>query len=247
MDEYTTRTYRHLHKGSGLTYFKVQVKQTDLAIGVDRYCFSSFLAEQTEKLVVKLRGDLETYGAMQPAFFSSLEPIALLPGAPQIARRMAKAAAQAGVGPMAAVAGAFAEEVGLFLGETCPNVIVENGGDLYIKTCSERRVAVFAGSSPFSGRIAVKVKPGESPLGICTSSGTVGPSFSFGKADAAMVKAPSAYLADAVASGLGNRVIDKENLLNAIDYGRQVRGVTGLLVIMEDKMAAWGDIEIESI
>ncbi|MGE5422400.1 MAG: UPF0280 family protein [Ignavibacteriales bacterium] len=244
MGEFVTRTYRDLHKGHDLTYFKVQVKQTDLAIGVDRDCFSPFLAERTERLVIKLRGDLETYALLHPPFLSSLEPISLLPNAPEIARRMAEAAMQAGVGPMAAVAGAFAEEVGLFLGTQSKNVIVENGGDLFVKTITERKVAVFAGDSPFSNRIAIRIKPEESTLGICTSSGTVGPSLSFGRADAALVKARTAYLADAVASGVGNRVTDKDDLLTAIEYGQQVAGVKGMLIIMEDKMAAWGDIEI---
>lgn len=244
MGDFVTRDYRDLQKGHDLTYFKVQVKQTDLSIGVDRDCFSSSLAEDTERLVVKLRGDLETYGSLHSAFFSSLEPLTLLPKAPNIAKRMAEAAGQAGVGPMAAVAGAFAEEVGLFLEKISENVIVENGGDLFVKTRTERIVAVFAGNSPFSNRIAVKIKPEESSLGICTSSGTVGPSFSFGRADAAMVKARTAYLADAVASGVGNRVTDKDDLLTAIEYGQQIAGVKGILIIMEDKMAAWGDIEI---
>ncbi|MGE5371748.1 MAG: UPF0280 family protein [Solirubrobacterales bacterium] len=244
MVQSTIRDYRERHEGEDLIYFQVVVKQTDLSIGIDRTAFEPGLPAEVERWILKLRGDLETYIETDPFFRDSLEPMELLPGAPPIARAMALAAVVAEVGPMAAVAGAFAEEIGRMLMKRSPNVIVENGGDLFIATNRERLVGVHAGDSAFSGKIAVRIKPEESPLGLCTSSGTVGPSFSFGKADAAIVKAASAYLADAVASGVGNRVLDKENLVPAIEYGQELPGVTGLLVIKEDRLAAWGEIEL---
>ncbi|MGE5403734.1 MAG: UPF0280 family protein [Candidatus Saccharibacteria bacterium] len=238
------RGYRDRHQGRDLKYFTVRVKETDLNIGVDPETYSKELAAETERFIIKLRAELESYISLQPAFHKTLEPITMLPGAPPIAREMARTSALAGVGPMASVAGAFAQEVGQFLGTCSKNVIVENGGDLYIKTSRERLIGVYAGNSPFSNKIAVRVYPHESPVGICTSSGTVGPSFSFGIADAAMVKADSAYLADAVASGVGNRVHHKDELMPAVEYASAIKGVSGVLVIKEDKMAAWGNIEL---
>lgn len=244
MSNDSIRDYRRLHEGDDLAYFTVRLMQTDLSIGIDRTAFTAELERETERKVIKLRAELETYIMANPAFQASLEPVALTAGAPEIARSMAAASAAAGVGPMAAVAGAIAEEIGRYLMVFSKNVIVENGGDLFIQTEKPRIISVLAGDSPFSGRIGIKVTPEESPLGICTSSGTVGPSLSFGTADAALVKARSAYLADAVASGVGNRVRDKKQLDPALEYGQRIAGVTGLLIIKEDCLAAWGDIEL---
>ena len=242
-EDYVNRTYRGLFQGEDLLYFRVQVKQTDLSIGIKREYFTSGLDNEVKRRVMRLRADLETYIASHPEFVSSLEPLHLKPGAPEIARRMAVAARMAGVGPMAAVAGAFAEEVGQFLADS-PEVIVENGGDLYIRTTRERLVGIAAGKSPFSHRIAVRVRPEESPLGLCTSSGTVGPSLSLGRADAAVIKAANASLADAVATGAGNRVTSPEKMLASIEYAKGIVGVTGILIITEDKLAAWGAMEL---
>jgi ApbE superfamily uncharacterized protein (UPF0280 family) len=244
--DFVNRTYRGSYQSEDLVYFQVQVMQTDLSIGVTRKSFTPDLAKQIEERVVKVRADLETYIDSHPGFLSSMEPVNLKTGAPEIVLRMARASWLAGVGPMAAVAGAFAEEVGELLAD-CPDVIVENGGDLYIKTSRERQVGIIAGLSPFSNRIAVRVRPEESPLGVCTSSGTVGPSISFGRADAAMVKATSASLADAVATGAGNRVLRKDRLMKAVNYAQSIAGVTGILVIKDDQMAAWGNIELVAI
>ncbi len=241
--DFVSRKYRRYHRGRDLEYFRVRVKQTDLFIGVTKERYRPDLAARIEERMYSVRAGLETYIASHPEFLTSLEPVALKPGAPEIAKRMARAAVLAGVGPMAAVAGAFAEEVGEVLTD-CPDVIVENGGDLYIRTTRERLVMVAAGHSPFSHRIAVRIQPRESPLGVCTSSGTVGPSLSLGRADAALVKAASASLADAVATGAGNRVATKDRLETAIAYAQSIAGVTGILVIKDDRMAAWGDIEL---
>ncbi|MGE5543657.1 MAG: UPF0280 family protein [Bacillota bacterium] len=245
-NDFVNRTYRGFFRSEDLVYFQVKFKQTDLLIGVTRESYTPDLANRIEQRVTRLRAQLETYIASHPEFLTSLEPVILKPGAPEIALRMSRAARLAGVGPMAAVAGAFAEEVGRLL-DDCPDLIVENGGDLYIRTTRERLVGVIAGNSPFSNRIAVRIKPGESPLGVCTSSGTVGPSLSLGRADAAMVKATSASLADAVATGAGNRVLSKDKLMAAVDYAQGVPGVTGILVIKDDQMAAWGNIELTPI
>ncbi|MEN6461914.1 MAG: UPF0280 family protein [Syntrophomonas sp.] len=241
---YVKRDYRSLHEASNLRYFNVTIKETDLAIGVDQESYADSLLSVCQKEIIRLRGDLETYISLHPEFRTTFFPIDLLPGAPKIACIMAKAALKAGVGPMAAVAGTIAQAVGEKLGEYVNEVIVENGGDIYIKTIHERVVAVFAGESKFSNRIGIKINTGESPLGICTSSATVGPSISLGRADAMVIKGVDAALADAVASGAGNQVQTEEDLVKAIKFAQNINGITGVLAIKGDKMAAWGSIEI---
>jgi len=160
---------------------------------------------------------------------------------------MAEAAASAGVGPMAAVAGALAQVVGEDLEALSHEIIVENGGDTFIATNRPRKAAIYAGSSPLSDRVAVRVDPAVSPLGLCTSSATVGPSVSLGKADAAVVMASSAALADAVASAVGNRVRSADDIEAALELGASLGGVIGVVVIIGDAMGIKGKIEIEPV
>ncbi len=90
----------------------------------------------------------------------------------------------------------------------------------------------------------MKIDSDKTPLGICTSSGTVGHSKSFGAADAATIIARDAILADCVATQTGNLVKGPDDLKAAIDYARSVDGIRGALVIVGDKLATWGDIEL---
>jgi len=242
-----SRSYRSLHKAKDLHYFNISWKETDLAIGVDMESYHDGLLSLCKQEVRRLRGDLETYISLHPDFRTSFEPLTLLPGAPPLAVIMARAAMQAAVGPMAAVAGALAEAIGQKLKRQVNEVVVENGGDLYIDSSRERLVSVFAGRSKFSHKIAIKVLPAESPLGICTSSGTVGPSISLGKADAVVIKGRNAALADAVATGAANRIQTEKDLLRAVEYVKTIKGITGILAIKDDRMAAWGNIEIVPI
>jgi hypothetical protein len=146
---------------------------------------------------------------------------------------------------MAAVAGAFAEFVGRDLLKYSTEIIVENGGDIFLKTTKSRLVGVYAGEdSPLTGKVALKIEPADTPLGICTSSGTVGHSLSFGKSDAVIVLSPSAALADAAATAIGNLVKTETDIQKALDYARGVTGLVGAAVIINDKMGVWGKINL---
>jgi len=164
--------------------------------------------------------------------------------APAIVKDMAEAARLAGVGPMAAVAGAIAQAVGNDLLAYTREIIVENGGDIYMKLLSTRLIGVYAGDSPLSGNIALEIEPDETPLGVCTSSGTVGHSLSFGTADAVVVLSPSTALADAAATAIGNRVKTIADIDSAIESAYDIEGVVGVLVIKDDKMGLWGRVKI---
>jgi ApbE superfamily uncharacterized protein (UPF0280 family) len=246
-EKYINRTYRFLHQAGDMQYFNLRIKQTDLAIGVDRESYSDSLVGACRKELIALRVELEDYIKLHPEFLTSLVPLQLLPGAPELARQMAKAAAVAGVGPMAAVAGTLSQALGKKLSTCCRECVVENGGDIYLHSQRERRVAIFAGPSTFTYKIAVRIHPEETPLGICTSSGTVGPSLSFGKADAVVIKARDVSLADAVATAAANLVKSEDDLIKAIEYVQNINQVAGILAIKNDKLAAWGEIEIISL
>ncbi len=242
--EYVKRAYREMFRQDDLVHFQVVVHQTDLNIGVRRERFSPELARWVEKFVREQRALLERYIEEDSAFLHSLFPCELKPGAPPIVTDMAEAAQVAGVGPMAAVAGAFAQYVGQALAKRSKDVIVENGGDIYLRSTRRRRIGIFAGKSPLSNRIALEIRPEDTPLGICTSSGTVGHSLSYGRADAVVLLSPSAILADAVATSVGNMIKNKEELQKTAEYATAIDGITGAVVIKDDRLAASGKLKL---
>ena len=223
---YEPRVYRHWVKDEDLVPFNVVVKETDLYIRA-----SSNLEQEALKLVIKYRDMLERYIEQHPPFLTSLEPIAVDGDIPAIVSEMAEAARKAGVGPMAAVAGAIAEFVGNELLPFSPEIIIENGGDIYLKSLKERRIGIYAGKSPLSGKIALEISAEETPMGVCTSSGTVGHSLSFGKADAAVVLSKSATLADAAATAIGNIIVQPADIPRGIELAQSIDGVTGVIII----------------
>jgi uncharacterized protein len=239
---YEKRTYRERVKSEDLVTFEVIVKETDLLISAGKDLFS-----EARESVLKHRLHVETYISKNPEFESSLVPVPDDPLAPPIIGEMIRASRIAGVGPMASVAGAVAESVSKDLLPSSQEIIVENGGDIYLATTKERTIAVYAGASPYSLKLGVVIRPEMTPLGVCTSSGTVGPSLSFGNADAVCILSPSAALADAAATSVGNRVKGKEDIGAGLDRAKEIEGVTGALVILGDKMGAWGDVHLTRI
>ena len=241
---YEPRRYRRLTLSGDLVHFRIVVKETDVDIGVRPEAFSRDLVFSTEQLIRTERAALEAYIARDEVFLRALEPYQPLPGAPIIARDMAAAAALCDVGPMAAVAGAFADRIGKYLVRRSPDVVVENGGDIFLRTTRKRVVGVFAGESPFSNRIGLEVPPHLTPLGVCTSSGTVGPSLSLGRADAVVVVASTATLADAAATAAANRVRSVEDLEAAAVAATAIPGVIGAIAIVGDRMAVKGGLKL---
>ncbi len=197
--------------------------------------------------MLKYRGILEQYIAVHPEFLISLKPIAVEPGAPLIIKDMAEAARKAGVGPMAAVAGAVAQFVGEELSRYSPDVIIENGGDIYIKTTRDRVIGIFAGDSPLSSKIGIQLSADETPCGVCTSSGTVGHSLSFGKADAVTIVSSSASIADAAATACGNIVQTTDDIDLGLSLAEGITGVTGAVIIKGDRIGAWGKVKLKNI
>jgi len=125
--------------------------------------------------------------------------------------------------------------------EIVPNFKLQSS---FIKSPADRVVGIYAGHSPLSGKIGLKIEGGQAPLGVCTSSGTVGHSLSFGAADAVVIISSQAALADAVATATGNIIQNVADIDDGIKCARSVDGVSGVLIIKEDKLGAWGDVNI---
>jgi ApbE superfamily uncharacterized protein (UPF0280 family) len=233
------RTYRTRMARRGLVAFRVAVRETDLMV-----LARQDLSQEVRRLVVRERQQLESYIDLHPDFLTALTPWPEDPYAPPLVRDMIHAGQVAVVGPMAAVAGAIAQRVAQGLQTLTDEIIVENGGDIFIQVHQPATVAVYAGKSPLSGRLGLKVDPAWGPLGVCTSSGTVGHSLSLGRADAACVLAPDAALADACATALGNRVPEPQAIPAALEWIATIPGVWGALVVAGEKLGAWGRLEL---
>ncbi len=239
---YEERAYRNRVKTDDLVNFEVIVKETDLLVRAKKD-----LSRETRESVLKYRYQLETYIASNPEFEKSLVPFNEDPYAPIIVQEMIRTSRLANVGPMAAVAGAVAEFVSRDLLKQSEEIIIENGGDIYLATSRERTIGIYAGDSPLSLKVGILIQPEDSPLGICTSSGTVGPSLSFGKADAICILSKSAALADAAATAVGNAVQSKEDIDQALALAEAIEGVEGAVIIKDDRAGFWGKVKIRRI
>ena len=236
---YEPRTYRTRMARAGLVGFQVAVKETDLWVLAGRD-----LSPEVREVVLQERRQLEAYIGRHPEFRTTLTPWPEDPFAPPVVRQMIEAARTVGVGPMAAVAGALAERVGRALAPLSDEIIVENGGDLYLQVASPATVSLFAGKSPLSHRVGLKIDPALSPLGVCTSSGTVGPSsvsaeptppVSWPRARPWRTPRPAAWATGSSRPGI---------LPRPWSGPREVPEVLGAVVIVGDKLGAWGRVEL---
>ncbi len=239
MNRAEEKRYRHRVEAGDLVSFQVRVKETDLLIHAD-----TRLEKPAREAVLRCRGYLEAYIGLNPEFVRTMSPWKTQGPVPPIVRDMVKAGNAAGVGPMAAVAGAISELVGRELLEVSNQVIVENGGDIFLKTDGPVVVGIYAGQSPLSMRIGLRLHSEGKAMAVCTSSGTVGHSFSFGRADAVCVTGPSCAAADAAATAIGNRVSSAGDIQKAIAFGKKIPGIEGLVIIFKDRIGLWGRLEL---
>jgi len=219
---------------------RIAVQETDLQVLADKPLDKDFIKEK----ISLYRRQIETYISKDRRFLTSLKPIEVELTAPLIVKKMSAAAKLANVGPMAAVAGAIAEFLGRdLLSRGYKDVIVENGGDIFLKTTKSRAIGIYAGRSKLWNNLKLKIKPKSTPMGICTSSGTIGHSLSFGCAESVVILAKNIILADAVATATCNRVQSKQDLSSAIDFARSIKGILGVTIIIKKTFASWGKIE----
>ena len=243
------RTYRNQFSQQRFQSFVVNYKQTDLWIGVDPDSFREEMKELALLKVKELRTEIEQYLLNDPIFGKTFEPHRIEPNAPEIVRWMADAANRAGVGPMAAVAGAFSEMVGRHLMQqfNIQELVIENGGDIFMKINRNLLMSVYAGNSPLSEKIGIEIPADQSPLGVCTSAGTVGPSISLGKTDATMIICRNTALADALATTFGNLVQAPEDVQPVIQQTERFPEILSAVIICRDKIGIRGQFEMKLI
>jgi ApbE superfamily uncharacterized protein (UPF0280 family) len=237
---YQRRFYRNWVKAKDLFLTRFIAKETDLQIMTDKPVDRRFL----EARIRDYRWDIEEYIDKDRMFLVALKPLAVELNAPALVKEMAKQSRKANVGPMASVAGAVAEFLGRdLLKKGYKDVIVENGGDIFLRTRKSRVIAIYSGESKLWRNLAIKIKSKDTPLGVCTSSGTLGHSLSFGLADSAVILSKSATLADAVATAACNLVQSQHDLEKALLFTRSIEGVSAAAIIFKNNLVSWGAIE----
>jgi ApbE superfamily uncharacterized protein (UPF0280 family) len=240
------RFYRDKMGENRFKSFVVQYKDSDLWIGVDTAGFDLSMIGFAQEKLIEVRQSLERYIIQFPLFASSFSPIDLKGDYPEIALKMSKAATIAGTGPMAAVAGAFSEYIGKSLQKAYPikEIVVENGGDIYMDLASDLLLSIYAGASNLSEKIGLKIPYNSTPLGVCTSAGKVGPSISFGKADAVMIACKDTALADAYATAFGNKVKTGSDIALAIEQAKTFTEIASVVIVCENKLGISGQFEL---
>ena len=237
---YQERFYRQWMEAQGLESFQVVIKESDLFILSDRAGRSAV----AYKALKEVRSEIESYISTFELFKHSLSPISVDREAPATIKAMARAGRAWNVGPMAAVAGAVAEFVGRRMVEDGQTVIVENGGDVFAVADRRLTFALWAGQdSPFKDRIAFEVDAIKG-VGVCTSSGKVGPSKSFGNADAVVAIAGDTAFADAAATSIANRIQTPEDVAAAVEEQKTKGDLIGVIACAGDRLGVWGDVEI---
>ena len=237
--EYSERFYRQWMGGKELDRYQVTMGQSDLLILCD-----GDLERLAREALAGVRAQIEGHIERDPGFATALSPVRVDGEAPEVIRAMARAAERWNVGPMAGVAGAVAQAVGRRLLEECGTVIVENGGDVFVRSDEPVRFGLYAGEeSPFSDRIGFEVDAAGG-IGVCTSSGRVGPSLSFGRADAVVAIAGDAVEADVAATALANRIRRGSDVRAIVEEQEGGSTLSGLIACAGESIGFWGDIEL---
>ncbi len=233
---------------------RIRIDETDLVLKTD------LLKHELPKFIITQRLKLKNYINVHPEFLTSFEPVRVGEGIesrywkesiiyepPLIVKLMARAGRKGDVGPMAAVAGTISQICMGFMVENGANyVIVDNGGDLALKTDKDVIVGLYAGESSLSGQLGFKISKGKTPMGICTSSGTVGHSISFGRSDSVTVFADESSIADALATSIANFALgetDHDAVQNSIERAEDFKKLMkGVIVVVGENAGTLGKI-----
>jgi len=222
-----------------LNFFEINFRFSNLLIGfekifIDKIKFQRKIAEKLENTYELIENFIEK----NPDFRSSLVPLNLRSEIHFIGE-MIEESKKAAVGPMAAVAGAFADELLLEAEKLAENIFIENGGDIALSINRSTRIMIFSGNKLFENKIGIELPSGK--FGIASSSGKIGHSLSFGIADVVTVISSSATKSDAFATSIANKIKDNckpEKLLEEFSF------LDGIMIIWGGKLWYKGKFEI---
>ena len=223
---------------------KLSINETQINLHTD------IKKNNLKEFIIQNRFELIKYIETHPSFLKSLKPVSEEVNSPKLVELMINASKIANVGPMAAVAGAISEiSLGYLESHGSKYSIVDNGGDVsFINKMSRKKVicGIYPGESQLNGKLALEFKNYKYPIGICSSSGTVGYSLSYGRADCVSIIAKKSSIADALATAIANEVNGKtdqkavENGLTAADKFKN--NFIGALIIVGETIGTLGKL-----
>lgn len=202
------------------------------------------IKKQAGEILKYLRQVLIDHIKKDPGFEITFSGYEVPPEVHPMLREMASFGRIFNIGPMAAVAGAIAEYLGKELLKFSQEVIVENGGDIFLSLRKPMPIKLFSGQKSVFNQLALTVLPRQMPLGIGTSSGKMGRSTSLGKADAVTIVARSAILADAAATFFGNQIHGQEDVGSAFALLKKFPELLGMIVVVGASLFVAGDITL---
>lgn len=225
--------------------FKLEIsyRESDLLICTDKKINEDLARE----ILVKHYQAVEEYIQKNPAFLTSLSPLELeedqktLP----IIKDMIEVSKLTGIGPFASVAGAIALYVGREILKYADEVIIENGGDIFLKINENKRLEVYLGESFELKNLTLEIKKRDYSFGIASSSATFGHSLNFGKADLVTIIARDPISADGFATALSNRLKKEKDVKDVLEIAKNSDLIEGILIFFEGKIYLWGDLKIE--
>ncbi|MBN2120584.1 MAG: UPF0280 family protein [Candidatus Omnitrophica bacterium] len=220
--------------------FEASIKETEVLVKSKKKIDLRIIKD----LVKKYRQVIEDYIRDFPEFKNTLSAFKQKEEAPPIISEMIEKTAILDIGPMASVAGAIAQYAGQDLLKFSPELLVENGGDVFIKKKGDLLIGIYAGKDSFINEFSLLIKNLDSSLGICSSSSFLGHSLSLGSADLTTVISSSAVFADALATKLANMINNEEDLDKALGFSKNFALTKGVLIVKADKLGLWGDIEL---
>lgn len=204
--------------------------------------------QELKKFIFKLRYDLKQYISRNQDFLLSLEPIESYPeGLPKIVEMMYESSGYADVGPMACVAGTISElSLNYLMENDSKYSIVENGGDIAIINNETVVCGIYSNNEILGNNIGFEIKSRKRPLGICTSSGKIGHSISFGQSDSVTVIGKSPSIADGLATRIANDAFgetSEDKVTNAVETAEQFKEFfEGVLIISQDNVGTIGKL-----
>ncbi|MCJ7666095.1 MAG: UPF0280 family protein [Actinobacteria bacterium] len=240
---YTDRDiYRSKISVEGRFSFRLDYKYSGLLIMCDRD-----IGNELEGLVRGFYADIEKVIAGRPGFKNSLVPIEVMDHYPPVVKDMCHAGEVFNVGPMASIAGAVCDHLAENIAGKCSFLMIENGGDVYIKSSSPLEVGIFTKNNYFKDMITLLIEAGLTPCGICSSSGSFGHSLSLGKSDLVTVLSGTAILADAAATAVANTINREEDIDAAITRFRKYSEIKGLIAIKNKRIGLWGQLQLAPV
>ncbi len=216
-----------------------QFKETAATIEADEEYLS--LAEEA---MLKAREQVEAYIAKDPYFKATFDPYPVRSDMGEVVKHMCNAAQKADVGPMAAVAGAISQAAVTAMVEAgCKHCLVDNGGDIAMRTNRTVTVGLYAGECT-PNYLAIEVPATKRMLGICTLLRHGRAVHIPGQGDLATVISEDVALSDACATKLGNLITEDDLTLmdRSIREVLSIKGVKGALVMINGKLGMGGDV-----